>query len=161
MYSKAYLRAALIAPLLFLAACATNVAERQSLPSERLQVAGISIEGSLKSNATENHVRALETAVRQEITARNAAGKMVDLKLIITRAEFVSQGTRALAGMLAGANHLDITVFLLEPGTTNAIGEFVVNVENNPGGFGIFSDPVISATNDAAKAIADKVLPNG
>lgn len=138
--------------------CATNVLERQPLPKELLQVQDIKLESAPSSNATETQLGKLENVVRLEIGKRNHVGKLVNLRIVVTRAEFVSKGTRALAGALAGANHLDVDVFITSPEAEVNLGEFSVNGEYNPGGFGVFSDPLDSAALDVAKAIADKVF---
>lgn len=151
-------RSVLIFMLAAVAACTTNVSDLRPLPDKSYKIIEISVEGNLRSNATAAHIGVLETAVRKEIALRNSGSFDVDLKISITRAEFVSQGTRALAGALAGSNHLDLRVHLLEPGTSNSVGEFEVRVDNNPGGWGMFSNPVASACNDAAKAIVQKIF---
>ncbi len=63
--------------------------------------------------------------------------------------------------MLAGSNKLNVDVNVLEANQQTVVGKFSVNGEYNPGGFGMFSDPVDSATADVAKAIAEKVLGPG
>lgn len=148
---------ALLVAASVLASCATKVSERMALPEETIEVVEVSAEGASRSNATEAHIQALETSVRQQVRTRNRVGRKVDLRLVITRAEFVAQGTRILAGMLAGSNKMDVTVYLVEPGTLTSVGEFSVSVDNNPGGFGAFSDPVVQVADDAAAAIAGKV----
>ncbi len=143
-----------------LSACTTNIVEKQALPAGGISVKQITVEAGLHSNATTVHISKLESAIQREISERSAilTGKPVDIKLVITRAEFVAQGTRALAGMLAGINHLNVAVYLLEPGTKIAIGEFEVNGQYNPGGFGMFTDPAESASTSVAKTLVDKLV---
>ncbi len=138
--------------------CATNVSERQALPKELFQIAGTKVVSGTRSNATESHLTKLESAVSAEVSKRNQVGRQVDLFIVVTRAEFVSQGTRALSGMLAGSNHLTVDVDVLDASKKQNVGKFSVQGEYNPGGFGMFSDPVDSAVADVARAIVDKVL---
>lgn len=150
----------ILTALITLSACTTNIVEKQALPTGGISVQQIAVEGGLHSNATNIHISKLESAIQREVGERSAAltGKPVDIRLIITRAEFVAQGTRALAGMLAGVNHLDVTVYLLEPGTKIAIGEFEIDGSYNPGGFGMFTDPAESAATAVAKTLVDKLV---
>ena len=145
--------------LLLVSECATNVVVEKPLPKVPLTIDKLTVETDPHSNATQAHSDALLSAMKKELSSiKGNRAKVVDLRLVIIRASFVSQGTRALSGMLAGANHFDVRSFITVPGEAAPLGTFTVKVENNPGGLGAFSDPVKAAARDAVKAIIDKVI---
>ena len=147
--------------LVLVSACATRVIEKKELPDNRYAIRKISVSADHYSNATIDHVNMLESVVANQLVSLSGRlGEKVDLKLLILKASFVSQGTRVIGGMLSGANHFNVKVTVIASQSTTPIGVFIVNSTSNPGGLGAFFDPIEFAANEISKKIIAKIFGN-
>jgi len=149
--------------LLSLGACATTLQVKKALDAEtkeQLQVSEVSVTatpttfmGIAASNASDAILNALKSAVLSQLSSVNPQGKPAIMEIVITRAQIVTQGKRALLGAIAGANLLDITATIKDKETKAILGIYDVKGSYNPGGFGIFSDPVEATTSNVAEEL--------
>jgi hypothetical protein len=75
------------------------------------------------------------------------------MEIVVTRAKIVTRGRRALMGAFGGSSILDITATIKATETKNILGVYEVKGKYNPGGWGIFSDPIKSTTNSVAEEL--------
>ena len=141
---------------LSLGACATTLRVEKALDVEtkkQLQISEVSVTADSFVFTSDTLLRALKSAVLSQLNAVKAQGIPAVMEIVVTRAKIVTRGRRALMGALGGSNILDITATIKATETKNILGVYEVKGKYNPGGWGIFSDPVKSTTNSVAEEL--------
>ena len=141
---------------LSLGACATTLRVEKALDVEtkkQLQISEVSVTADSFVFTSDTLLRALKSAVLSQLNAVKAQGIPAVMEIVVTRAKIVTRGRRALMGAFGGSNILDITATIKATETKNILGVYEVKGKYNPGGFGIFSDPVESTTNSVAEEL--------
>ena len=142
--------------LLSLGACATTLRIEKVLDVEtkkQLQISEVSVTADSFVFTSDTLLRALKNAVLSELNAVKAQGIPAVMEIVVTRAKIVTRGRRALMGAFGGSSILDITATIKATETKNILGVYEVKGKYNPGGWGIFSDPVKSTTNSVAEEL--------
>ena len=142
--------------LLSLGACATTLRVEKALDVEtkkQLQISEVSVTADSFVFTSDVVLRALESAVLSQLNAVKAQGIPAVMEIVVTRAKIVTRGRRALMGAFGGSSILDITATIKATETKNILGVYEVKGKYNPGGWGIFSDPVKSTTNSVAEEL--------
>jgi len=140
---------------LSLGACATTLRVEKALDVEtkkQLQISEVSVTADSFVFTSDTVLRALKSAVLSQLNAVKAQGIPAVMEIVVTRAKIVTRGRRALMGALGGSNILDITA-TIKTTEKNILGVYEVKGKYNPGGFGIFSDPVESTTKSVAEEL--------
>ena len=141
---------------LSLGACATTLRVEKALDVEtkkQLQISEVSVTADSFVFTSDTVLRALKSAVLSQLNAVKAQGIPAVMEIVVTRAKIVTRGRRALMGAFGGNNLLDITATIKATETKNILGVYEVKGKYNPGGWGIFSDPVKSTTNSVAEEL--------
>ena len=141
---------------LSLGACATTLRVEKALDVEtkkQLQISEVSVTADSFVFTSDTLLRALKSAVLSQLNAVKAQGIPAVMEIVVTRAKIVTRGRRALMGAFGGSNILDITATIKATETKNILGVYEVKGKYNPGGWGIFSDPVKSTTNSVAEEL--------
>ena len=141
---------------LSLGACATTLRVEKALDVEtkkQLQISEVSVTADSFVFTSDTLLRALKSAVLSQLNAVKAQGIPAVMEIVVTRAKIVTRGRRALMGAFGGSNILDITATIKTTETKNILGVYEVKGKYNPGGWGIFSDPVKSTTNSVAEEL--------
>ena len=141
---------------LSLGACATTLRVEKALDVEtkkQLQISEVSVTAASFVFTSDTLLRALKSAVLSQLNAVKAQGIPAVMEIVVTRVKIVTRGRRALMGALGGSNILDITATIKATETKNILGVYEVKGKYNPGGWGIFSDPVKSTTNSVAEEL--------
>ena len=141
---------------LSLGACATTLRVEKALDVEtkkQLQISEVSVTADSFVFTSDTLLRALKSEVLSQLNAVKAQGIPAVMEIVVTRAKIVTRGRRALMGALGGSNILDITATIKATETKNILGVYEVKGKYNPGGWGIFSDPVKSTTNSVAEEL--------
>ena len=141
---------------LSLGACATTLRVEKALDVEtkkQLQISEVSVTADSFVFTSDTLLRALKSAVLSQLNAVKAQGIPAVMEIVVTRAKIVTRGRRALMGAFGGSNILDITATIKATETKNILGVYEVKGKYNPGGFGIFSDPVESTTKSVAEEL--------
>ena len=142
--------------LLSLGACATTLRVEKALDVEtkkQLQISEVLVTADSYVFTSDTLLRALKSAVLSQLNAVKAQGIPAVMEIVVTRAKIVTRGRRALMGAFGGSNILDITATIKAAETKNILGVYEVKGKYNPGGWGIFSDPVKSTTNSVAEEL--------
>ena len=142
--------------LLSLGACATTLRVEKALDVEtkkQLQISEVSVTADSFVFTSDVVLRALKSAVLSQLNAVKAQGIPAVMEIVVTRAKIVTRGRRALMGAFGGSSILDITATIKATETKNILGVYEVKGKYNPGGWGIFSDPVKSTTNSVAEEL--------
>ena len=142
--------------LLSLGACATTLRVEKALDVEtkkQLQISEVSVTTDSFVFTSDTLLRALKSAVLSQLNAVKAQGIPAVMEIVVTRAKIVTRGRRALMGAFGGSNILDITATIKAAETKNILGVYEVKGKYNPGGWGVFSDPVESTTSSVAEEL--------
>lgn len=146
---------------IILSACSTDVIKKREIPEKiaselrfsevRSQVAkGVVVPPDLPNK--------LDQTIYEEISSRRCAGYgCAKIKVLVTRYEMSSSLNRAFVGILGGSNKLYVTVTVSDSSGV-VIGEFDVNRESNPGGYGMYYDQEQATIDETAKGIAETLL---
>ena len=141
---------------LSLGACATTLRVEKALDVEtkkQLQISEVSVTADSFVFTSNVVLRALKSAVLSQLNAVKAQGIPAVMEIVVTRVKIVTRGRRALMGAFGGSSILDITATIKATETKNILGVYEVKGKYNPGGWGIFSDPVKSTTNSVAEEL--------
>jgi hypothetical protein len=142
---------------LFLGACSTTVVQRQEIPdSIRLNLSLKDVKSKLASSViapSDTNLR-LERAVLNAATGKGINGKApAKLSITVTSYSIVSGGARFFAGAFAGSNTISAAVEVLDAQTGGIIGQFDVQRDANPGGYGVFFDQDQATIDSLAEGI--------
>ena len=146
----------LVIVFLSLGACATTLRVEKALDVEtkkQLQISEVSVTADSFVFTSDVVLRALESAVLSQLNAVKAQGIPAVMEIVVTRVKIVTRGRRALMGALGGSNILDITATIKATETKNILGVYEVKGKYNPGGWGVFSDPIKSTTSSVAEEL--------
>ena len=141
---------------LSLGACATTLRVEKALDVEtkkQLQISEVSVTADSFVFTSDTLLRALKSAVLSQLNAVKAQGIPAVMEIVVTRAKIVTRGRRALMGAFGGSNILDITATIKAAETKNILGVYEVKGKYNPGGWGVFSNPVESTTSSVAEEL--------
>ncbi len=141
---------------LSLGACATTLRVEKALDVEtkkQLQISEVSVTADSFVFTSDVVLRALKSAVLSQLNAVKAQGIPAVMEIVVTRVKIVTRGRRALMGALGGSNILDITATIKAAETKNILGVYEVKGKYNPGGWGVFSNPVESTTSSVAEEL--------
>ena len=141
---------------LSLGACATTLRVEKALDVEtkkQLQISEVSVTADSFVFTSDTLLRALKSAVLSQLNTIKAQGIPAVMEIVVTRAKIVTRGRRALMGVFGGSSILDITATIKATETKNILGVYEVKGKYNPGGWGIFSDPIKSTTNSVAEEL--------
>ena len=125
---------------------------------KRLQIFDVSVTAahSIASITSDTLLNSLKTAVLSELNSAKAQGIPAVMEIVVTKSKIVTRGKRALIGAFAGSNLLDITATIKAMETKDILGIYEVKGNYNPGGYGVFSDP-IEATTSSVAGVCPKV----
>lgn len=142
----------------FVGACATTLQIEKALDVEtkkQLQIIDVSVTAvqSIASIPSDTLLNSLKTAVLSELNSTKAQGIPAVMEIVVTKSNIVTRGRRALLGAFAGANILDITATIKAMETKDILGIYEVKGDYNPGGFGVFSDPIEATTSSVAEEL--------
>jgi hypothetical protein len=148
--------------LLSLGACATTLRVEKALDVEtkkQLQISEVSVTCVQTCYFTNNHtvLSALKSAVLSQLNAIKAQGIPAFMEIMVTKAKIVTRGRRALIGAFGGSNILDITATIKATETKQILGVYEVKGKYNPGGWGVFSDPVEATTSRVAEELVNGI----
>ena len=141
---------------LSLGACATTLRVEKALDVEtkkQLQISEVSVTADSFVFTSDVVLRALESAVLSQLNAVKAQGIPAVMEIVVTRVKIVTRGRRALMGAFGGSSILDITATIKATETKNILGVYEVKGKYNPGGWGVFSDPIKSTTSSVAEEL--------
>jgi hypothetical protein len=141
---------------LSLGACATTLRVEKALDVEtkkQLQISEVSVTADSFVFTSDVVLRALESAVLSQLNAVKAQGIPAVMEIVVTRVKIVTRGRRALMGAFGGSSILDITATIKATETRNILGVYEVKGKYNPGGWGVFSDPIKSTTSSVAEEL--------
>jgi len=142
----------------FVSACATTLKIEKALDVEtkkRLQIFDVSVTAahSIASITSDTLLNSLKTAVLSELNSAKAQGIPAVMEIVVTKSKIVTRGKRALIGAFAGSNLLDITATIKAMETKDILGIYEVKGNYNPGGYGVFSDPIEATTSSVAEEL--------
>ena len=142
----------------FVGACATTLQIEKALDVEtkkRLQIFDVSVTAahSIASTTSDTLLNSLKTAVLSELNSAKAQGIPAVMEIVVTKSKIVTRGKRALIGAFAGSNLLDITATIKAMETKDILGVYEVKGDYNPGGYGLFSDPIEATTSSVAEEL--------
>lgn len=142
----------------FVGACATTLQIEKALDVEtkkRLQIFDVSVTAahSIASITSDTLLNSLKTAVLSELNSAKAQGIPAVMEIVVTKSKIVTRGKRALIGAFAGSNLLDITATIKAMETKDILGIYEVKGNYNPGGYGVFSDPIEATTSSVAEEL--------
>ena len=141
---------------LSLGACATTLRVEKALDVEtkkQLQISEVSVTADSFVFTSDVVLRALKSAVLSQLNAVKAQGIPAVMEIVVTRVKIVTRGRRALMGAFGGSSILDITATIKATETKNILGVYEVKGKYNPGGWGVFSDPIKSTTSSVAEEL--------
>ena len=141
---------------LSLGACATTLRVEKALDVEtkkQLQISEVSVTADSFVFTSDTVLRALKSAVLSQLNAVKAQGIPAVMEIVVTKSRIVTRGRRALIGAFAGANVLDITATIKAMKTKDILGIYEVKGSYNPGGWGVFSNPIESTTSSVAEEL--------
>ena len=141
---------------LSLGACATTLRVEKALDVEtkkQLQISEVSVTADSFVFTSDTVLRALKSAVLSQLNTVKAQGIPAVMEIVVTRAKIVTRGRRALMGAFGGSSILDITATIKATETKNILGVYEVKGKYNPGGWGVFSDPIKSTTSSVAEEL--------
>ena len=142
--------------LLSLGACATTLRIEKVLDAEtkkQLQISEVSVTADRSIFTNDPVLLSLKYAVLSQLNDIKAQGIPAFMEIMVTKVRIVTRGRRILIGAFGGSNVLDITATIKATETKNILGVYEVKGKYNPGGFGIFSDPVESTTSSVAEEL--------
>jgi len=142
----------------FVGACSTTMQIEKALDVEtkkRLQIFDVSVTAahSIASITSDTLLNSLKTAVLSELNSAKAQGIPAVMEIVVTKSKIVTRGKRALIGAFAGSNLLDITATIKAMETKDILGIYEVKGNYNPGGYGVFSDPIEATTSSVAEEL--------
>ena len=142
----------------FVGACSTTMQIEKALDVEtkkRLQIFDVSVTAahSIASITSDTLLNSLKTAVLSELNSAKAQGIPAVMEIVVTKSKIVTRGKRALIGAFAGSNLLDITATIKAMETKDILGIYEVKGDYNPGGYGVFSDPIEATTSSVAEEL--------
>jgi len=122
---------------------------------KRLQIFDVSVTAahSIASITSDTLLNSLKTAVLSELNSAKAQGIPAVMEIVVTKSKIVTRGKRALIGAFAGSNLLDITATIKAMETKDILGIYEVKGNYNPGGYGVFSDPIEATTSSVAEEL--------
>ena len=122
---------------------------------KRLQIFDVSVTAahSIASITSDTLLNSLKTAVLSELNSAKAQGIPAVMEIVVTKSKIVTRGKRALIGAFAGSNLLDITATIKAMETKDILGVYEVKGDYNPGGYGLFSDPIEATTSSVAEEL--------
>ena len=122
---------------------------------KRLQIFDVSVTAahSIASITSDTLLNSLKTAVLSELNSAKAQGIPAVMEIVVTKSKIVTRGKRALIGAFAGSNLLDITATIKAMETKDTLGIYEVKGNYNPGGYGVFSDPIEATTSSVAEEL--------
>jgi len=122
---------------------------------KRLQIFDVSVTAahSIASITSDTLLNSLKTAVLSELNSAKAQGIPAVMEIVVTKSKIVTRGKRALIGAFAGSNLLDITATIKAMETKDILGIYEVKGDYNPGGYGVFSDPIEATTSSVAEEL--------
>ena len=122
---------------------------------KRLQIFDVSVTAahSIASTTSDTLLNSLKTAVLSELNSAKAQGIPAVMEIVVTKSKIVTRGKRALIGAFAGSNLLDITATIKAMETKDILGIYEVKGNYNPGGYGVFSDPIEATTSSVAEEL--------
>ena len=122
---------------------------------KRLQIFDVSVTAahSIASITSDTLLNSLKTAVLSELNSAKAQGIPAVMEIVVTKSKIVTRGKRALIGAFAGSNLLDITATIKAMETKDILGIYEVKGNYNPGGYGVFSDPIKATTSSVAEEL--------
>jgi len=103
---------------------------------------------------------ALKTALHQNLANLNNTGKAAKLEVLVTKAQIITAGKRAVIGAFGGSNLLFVTATVRSPDDNQVLAVFDIKGDYNPGGFGAFTDPEVSTAENVAKALVEEIYKN-
>ena len=124
---------------------------------KQLQISEVSVTADRSVFTSDTLLRALKSAVLSELNAVKAQGIPAVMEIVVTRAKIVTRGRRALMGAFGGSSILDITATIKATETKNILGVYEVKGKYNPGGWGVFSDPIESTTSSVAEELVEGI----
>jgi len=142
----------------FVGACSTTLQTKKALDLEtkkQLQIFNVSVTAapSIASITSHTLLNSLQTAVLSELNSAKAQGIPAVMEIVVTKSKIVTRGKRALIGAFAGSNLLDITATIKAMETKDILGIYEVKGNYNPGGYGVFSDPIEATTSSVAEEL--------
>ena len=141
---------------LSLGACATTLRVEKALDVEtkkQLQISEVSVTADRSIFTNDPVLLSLKYAVLSQLNDIKAQGIPAVMEIVVTKSRIVTRETRFIIGAFAGANVLDITATIKAKETKNILGIYEAKGNYNPGGFGIFSDPVEATTSSVAEEL--------
>jgi len=137
------------AALVVLGACSTTVQEPPAVNNTAgsapalTQVQVQAVSATTQIGMEDQHLRQLESEVREEVSKRPNQGRPVNVAMTVTEFNVKSGGARFVGGMFVGSNKMRVTVQLNDPDSDALIREFQVSRSSNPGGYGMFYDQIL------------------
>ena len=142
---------------LLLSACATTLRVEKELDVEtkkKLQIFEVLVTAERDVFVLENYgntvLSALKSAVLSKLSSVKAHGIPAVIEIVVTRTKIISRGDRLLIGAFAGSSLMDITATIKAKETKIILGIYEVKGKYNPGGWGVFSDPIEATTSSVA-----------
>lgn len=143
---------------MILAACSTSVTYLKPLPAEfsgNMHVTKIDVTAGTSSPTTVDDQ--LKTAVEAALAKRKSGDVPITLRLVVTEYQIKGQASRALAGALAGANTMNVSVEVLDK-LDEVRSKFDVARSSNPGGYGAFYDQEVATIQAVAEGIVNALF---
>jgi hypothetical protein len=142
---------------LLLSSCATTLRVEKELDIEtkkQLQIFEVLVTAERDVFVLENYgdtvLSALKSAVLSKLSSVKAHGIPAIVEIVVTRTKIISRGDRLLIGAFAGSSLMDITATIKAKETKIILGIYEVKGKYNPGGWGVFSDPIEATTSSVA-----------
>ena len=157
---KVFIKILFLIVFLSLGACATTMRVEKALDVEtknQLQISEVSVTAGKYVFDNDNVLSALKSAVLSKLLAVKAHGIPAVMEIVVTRVKIVSKKNRLLIGAFGGSNLLDITATIKAKETKNILGIYEVKGSYNPGGFGLFWNPVDSTTMSVAEELVEGI----
>ena len=120
---------------------------------KQLQISEVSVTADRSIFTNDPVLRSLKSAVLSQLNDIKAQGIPAVMEIVVTRVKIVTRGRRALMGAFGGNSILDITATIKATETKNILGVYEVKGKYNPGGWGVFSDPIESTTSSVAEEL--------
>ena len=142
--------------LLSLGACATTLRIEKVLDVEtkkQLQISEVSVTADRSIFTNDPVLLSLKYAVLSQLNDIKAQCIPAFMEIMVTKVRIVTRGRRILIGAFGGSNLLDITATIKATETKNILGVYEVKGKYNPGGWGVFSDPIKSTTSSVAEEL--------
>jgi hypothetical protein len=143
---------------LFLGGCSTDISVRQPISADqKLDIVMVEARAPKDSPVPIHIAPQLETALCTELGKYPAGGRPTRLVANVTRAEFTSSTVRFFTGAFGGSNRLYVVASLYDVESGQQVGDFAVDRESNPGGYGAFYDQEKATIGTVAEAIATQI----